>query len=82
MKQVDRADFIANNPYMDSPQSISYNATISAPHMHCHALECLRDYLTPGSHALDVGFGSGYLTVAMSKMMNDSGTVVGIEHIP
>ena len=82
MKQVDRADFISNNPYMDSPQSISYNATISAPHMHCHALEYLKDYLTPGSHALDVGFGSGYLTVAMSKMMNDSGVVVGIEHIP
>ena len=25
---------------------------------------------------LDVGFGSGYLTVALSKMMNDSGLVV------
>ena len=31
--------------------------------------------------ALDVGFGSGYLTVAMSKMMEDKGTAVGIEHI-
>ena len=30
---------------------------------------------------LDVGFGSGYLTVAMSKMMNDKGCVIGIEHI-
>ena len=34
-----------------------------------------------GGRALDVGFGSGYLTVAMSKMMEDKGTAVGIEHI-
>ena len=49
--------------------------------MHCHALQYLEDYLTPGAHVLDVGFGSGYLTVALSKMINDSGVVVGVEHI-
>ena len=82
MKQVDRADFTSSAyAYADSPQSISYNATISAPHMHCHALQYLKSYLTPGAHVLDVGFGSGYLTVALSKMINDSGVVVGIEHI-
>ena len=82
MKQVDRADFTSSAyAYADSPQSISYNATISAPHMHCHALQYLESYLTPGAHVLDVGFGSGYLTVALSKMIKDSGVVVGIEHI-
>ena len=81
MKQVDRSDFTKYNAYDDSPQSISYNATISAPHMHCHALEYLEQYLTEGAHILDVGFGSGYLTVALSKMINDTGIVVGIEHI-
>lgn len=81
MKQVDRSDFTKYNAYDDSPQSISYNATISAPHMHCHALEYLEPYLTEGAHILDVGFGSGYLTVALSKMINDTGVVVGIEHI-
>ena len=82
MKQVDRADFTSSSyAYADSPQSISYNATISAPHMHCHALQYLESYLTPGAHVLDVGFGSGYLTVALSKMIKDSGVVVGIEHI-
>ena len=81
MKQVDRSDFTKYNTYDDSPQSISYNATISAPHMHCHALEYLEQYLTEGAHILDVGFGSGYLTVALSKMINDTGIVVGIEHI-
>ena len=79
--QVDRADFAPRFPYQDSPQPINYNVTISAPHMHAYCLELLKDYLIPGGKALDVGFGSGYLTVAMSKMMNDKGTVVGIEHI-
>ena len=81
MMEVDRADFSPRNPYQDSPQPINYNVTISAPHMHAYCLEVLRDHLKEGGKALDVGFGSGYLTVAMSKMMNDKGTAVGIEHI-
>ena len=78
---VDRADFAPMGPYEDRPQPINYNVTISAPHMHAYCLELLKDHLKPNGKALDVGFGSGYLTVAMSKMMEDKGTVVGIEHI-
>ena len=78
---VDRKDFAPSSPYEDSPKPINYNVTISAPHMHAYCLELLKDHLKPGAKALDVGFGSGYLTVAMSKAMNDSGTAVGIEHI-
>ena len=81
MLQVDRADFAPNSPYYDSPQSIGYNATISAPHMHAYALEYLAPYCTNNINILDVGSGSGYLTVALSKMINDSGKVIGIEHI-
>ena len=81
MLEVDRKDFAPVFPYEDSPQSINYNVTISAPHMHAYYLELLKDHLKPGGKSLDVGFGSGYLTVAMSKMMNDQGTAVGIEHI-
>ena len=81
MLQVDRADFTSDCPYYDSPQTIGYNATISAPHMHAYALEYLAPYCKKGIHILDVGSGSGYLTVALSKMINDSGVVVGIEHI-
>lgn len=33
MKAVDRAHFSKANPYADSPQSIGYAVTISAPHM-------------------------------------------------
>ena len=81
MLQVDRADFSSWNPYEDSPQSIGYGATISAPHMHAYALEYLEPYCSENIHILDVGSGSGYLTVALSKMINDTGVVVGIEHI-
>lgn len=42
MRKVDRADFCPNNfqnsAYEDSPQSINYGATISAPHMHAYCL--------------------------------------------
>ena len=41
---------------------IGYNVTISAPRMHGHALELLKDHLQDGMKALDVGSGSGYLT--------------------
>ena len=81
LMSVDRVDFSPHGPYEDRPQSISYGVTISAPHMHAYCLELLKDHLKIGGKALDVGFGSGYLTVAMSKMMEDKGTAVGIEHI-
>ena len=42
--------------------------------MHTYCLELLKDYLKPGGKSSDVGFGSGYLTVAKSKMMGDQGT--------
>ena len=81
MMKVDRADFAPTNPYENNPQFIGFNVVISAPLLHSYCLEALRDYLVEGSTALDIGFGSGYLTVGMSKMMNDKGCVVGIEHI-
>ncbi len=80
MLQVDRKDF-TTNPYEDHSQRIGYNVVISAPHIHGYALDFLEPFITPGCHILDVGSGTGYLTVALSKMMKDSGVVVGIEHI-
>ena len=81
MMQVDRKDFAPRHPYENNPQPIPCNVVISAPLLHAYALEALKDYLKPGNKALDIGFGSGYLPVAMSKMMNDEGVVVGIEHM-
>ncbi|XP_022902901.1 protein-L-isoaspartate(D-aspartate) O-methyltransferase [Onthophagus taurus] len=82
MKQVDRGNYSPNNPYMDAPQSISFGVTISAPHMHAHALELLKDKLVPGENALDVGSGSGYLTACFALMIGENGTAVGIDHVP
>uniref|UniRef100_A0A1I7T3L1 Protein-L-isoaspartate O-methyltransferase n=2 Tax=Caenorhabditis tropicalis TaxID=1561998 RepID=A0A1I7T3L1_9PELO len=82
MIAVDRADFSPRDPYEDAPQRIGYNATISAPHMHAAALDYLQNHLVAGANALDVGSGSGYLTVCMAKMVGRTGVVVGIEHMP
>merc|ERR1712048_205145 len=56
-------------------------ATISAPHMHTHALELLSNYLLPGARVLDVGCGSGYLCACMSRMVGSEGTVVGMDYL-
>ncbi|KAL0267574.1 UNVERIFIED_CONTAM: hypothetical protein PYX00_009808 [Menopon gallinae] len=82
MMQVDRGKYSKNSPYMDAPQGIGFGVTISAPHMHAHALELLKDHLIEGERALDVGSGSGYLTVCMSLMLGENGRAVGIDHIP
>uniref|UniRef100_UPI00398E5B4A l-isoaspartyl protein carboxyl methyltransferase, like isoform X2 n=1 Tax=Pristiophorus japonicus TaxID=55135 RepID=UPI00398E5B4A len=81
MMATNRALYCKQSPFMDAPQSIGYRATISAPHMHAHALECLKDHLYPGAQALDVGSGSGYLTACMARMVGPTGKVVGIDHI-
>lgn len=39
------------------------------PTQHAYALENLSSHLTPGARALDVGSGSGYLSVAMAHMV-------------
>lgn len=89
MSKVDRAHYVRSkaSAYEDSPQVIGHGATISAPHMHAHALENLLPFLQPGSRVLDVGSGSGYLAAVLHYLVTDTdtgvtGTVVGIDHIP
>lgn len=82
MMETDRGFYVPekHRAYMDSPQYIGFNATISAPHMHAYALEALEPKLKPGAKALDVGSGSGYLCACMLRMMG-KGQVVGIDHV-
>ncbi|KAF8591324.1 protein-L-isoaspartate O-methyltransferase [Ramaria rubella] len=89
MKQVDRANYVLDeeDAYHDSPQTISYGATISAPHMHAHAAENLLPFLEPGYKVLDVGSGSGYTCAIFHHLVSPpsaekKGRVVGIDHIP
>uniref|UniRef100_A0A1A9WAR7 protein-L-isoaspartate(D-aspartate) O-methyltransferase n=1 Tax=Glossina brevipalpis TaxID=37001 RepID=A0A1A9WAR7_9MUSC len=87
MANTDRRFYAPQNPYMDAPQSIGHGVTISAPHMHAFAMEYLRDRMIPGSHVLDVGSGSGYLTACFWRYIqaqgeNNNTKVVGVEHNP
>ncbi|THU93631.1 Pcmt1-prov protein [Dendrothele bispora CBS 962.96] len=88
MDAVDRANYVQDKTeaYEDSPQSIGFGATISAPHMHAYASEHLLPYLRPGAKVLDVGSGSGYLTAVLHRLVKSEdkanpGKVVGIEHV-
>ena len=71
--------------YEDTPLSIYYNATISAPHMHAYCMSEVAEKLISGAKVLDIGSGSGYLCAAFYEMVKDPSTgkacVVGVEHI-
>nr|CAG8485972.1 3379_t:CDS:2 [Entrophospora candida] len=82
MKSIDRKNYVEFEPYRDSPHSIGYGATISAPHMHAYALQSLEPFLQPGMKALDIGSGSGYLSACMAQMVGPGGKIIGIDHIP
>ena len=49
--------------------------------MHANAAEALLPHLNPGSHVLDIGSGSGYLTHVLAELVKPGGTVVGVDHI-
>ncbi|KAG6954318.1 hypothetical protein JG688_00012425 [Phytophthora aleatoria] len=89
MKRIDRALFVPravqDEAYQDSPCPIGFNQTISAPHMHAHILELAHvtcaDVLKP--RVLDVGAGSGYLTAALARLVEQGGgRVFGLELLP
>lgn len=70
----------AAGAYEDAPQMLELGQTISAPHMHAYALEILAPSLVDGASVLDVGHGSGYLTLALALMVGVDGVAVGVEH--
>jgi len=70
LNRTDRANYVSENPYDNSPKPILCHQTISAPYMHAIALDEMVPYLlkSPTSlKLLDVGCGSGYLTAAMGR---------------
>lgn len=81
MLSVDRGLFCAANPYVDEAQRIEHGATISAPHIHASILMLLRSRLTKDAKVLDIGSGSGYLTICMASMLESDGKVIGIDHV-
>jgi protein-L-isoaspartate(D-aspartate) O-methyltransferase len=93
MERVDRRYFCPRTPYDDAPQPIGFGQTISAPHMHAHALEqiypALQQSSSPTLCMLDVGVGSGYLAACLGQwvhppkpILGKNGNVYGIDVWP
>jgi len=83
MRSIDRGEFATKDPYVDRPQQIAFNTTISAPHMHAIQLEILKDCLKGAKRAVDIGTGSGFVALSMAKMMKgDDIKVYALDHIP
>lgn len=97
--KVDRKNFAGSymeeDSYVDMPLPIGCEQTISAPHMHAHALEQMLPALKKSKAdrvtILDVGCGSGYLTAALGRLVDDKngepvlgkpGKVFGIDVYP
>ncbi len=68
---VDRKLFCSTDPYMDQAKSIGFGTTISAPHIHGYILELLESKLRSESKVLDIGSGSGYLTICKFLIMHN-----------
>ena len=79
MLSMDRKNFIPLPPYyVDKASPIGEGAIISAPHMHAYALDYLLQALQRATYVLDVGSGSGYMTMAMALLSPKWGKVYGI----
>lgn len=75
MSSVDRGLFAPAHPYIDCPQPIGFGATISAPHMHAHATELLKDKLRSGAKVLgDTPYLSKKIVFILHNLDIGSGT--------
>ncbi|MFO7793971.1 MAG: rRNA adenine N-6-methyltransferase family protein [Candidatus Nanohaloarchaea archaeon] len=73
-RNVDRADFIDEDPYVDRPQRLAEDSTISAPHIVAMMVEKLE----PEGKVLEMGSGSGYMLAILNELADE---VVGVERI-
>ncbi len=78
---IDRADFIrseyASETYGDYPLTIGYGQTISQPYTVAFMFELLHPQ--KGNKILDVGSGSGWTTALLAHIVQENGTVLGME---
>lgn len=85
---MDRANYVSpiwtQSAYDDAPLSIGHGQTISAPHMHSTAMEELLPAIKKAAkekknlvRILDVGSGSGYLSVAFGRLLAIMGIADG-----
>jgi protein-L-isoaspartate(D-aspartate) O-methyltransferase len=80
---VDRADFVSGpvppDIYGDYPLPIGLGQTISQPTTVAMMLEMLSP--RPGDKILDIGSGSGWTTALLSFIVNEQGSVTGLERL-
>lgn len=83
-ESVDRADFVGEDYKFeaceDYPLPIGYGQTISQPTTVAFMLELLD--VKEGDKILDIGSGSGWTTALLSKIVDGSGEVTGVEIVP
>lgn len=78
---VDGKLFCGSDPYHDTEKGIGFEATISAPHIQAIILELMEKHLKTGSIVLDIGSGSGYLTICMAQVTGSKGKFIGIDDV-
>jgi len=79
---VDREIFCPQNPYNNHKTDIGFGAEFNSPVIDSLILELLKNHLVEGARVLDIGSGSGYLSVCMAIMCGKHGKVIAIDHIP
>lgn len=66
--------------YVDAPLPIGQGQTISQPYTVAFMIELLDP--RPSQKILDVGFGSGWTTALLAKIVGKAGRVYGLEIVP
>ena len=97
--RVDRAVFLPSSreqatyaePYVNAPQQLVGNATLSTPHHHALVVEALYPFLRGAAQSpkrvLDLGCGSGYLVAVFADLLglgadaNQGSIVVGLDRV-
>jgi protein-L-isoaspartate(D-aspartate) O-methyltransferase len=83
-RTVERVDFVReedkSKAFVDMVLPLGYGQTISQPSVVAFMLELLQP--EPGEKVLDIGSGSGWTSVLLSKLVGKRGKVVAIEIMP
>ncbi|HEY4501943.1 MAG TPA: methyltransferase domain-containing protein [Candidatus Paceibacterota bacterium] len=84
LEEVDRADFLSEDmkdvAYEDTALPIGGDQTMSQPYTVVFMLEQLQ--VRPGDIVLDVGYGSGWQTALLSRLVGPSGKIYAFEIVP
>ncbi|KAI5710588.1 hypothetical protein M8J75_009939 [Diaphorina citri] len=84
LRAVNRSYFL-DQEYMSENSSalavnVGYGYSCECPHIASHILSLTEPYLkTPGSLILEIGTGSGYLTVCMNELLHEKSSICSLE---